>query len=176
MNTNSHSPQKQPCRMTSGSAEIDLFLHSKILTRGQWILHLRPCSNAPHASQALTAQNELGVNIWRLKAIATKKTFSVYRERVPNLLKIHTTPDRADFSVKISTWKKILTCFEGMASSINKTRTGNKGLLLLITAVLSIMTLSLCFLWFRRPQGVKVSSLKKQKHVMSSAVELESKP
>ena len=41
---NSHSPQKQPCRMTSGSAETDLFLHFKILTRGQWILHLRPCS------------------------------------------------------------------------------------------------------------------------------------
>ena len=40
---NSHSPQKQPCRMTSGSAETDLFLHSKTLTRGQWILHLRPC-------------------------------------------------------------------------------------------------------------------------------------
>ena len=41
---NSHSPRKQPCRMTSGSAETDLFLHSKILTRNQWILHLRPCS------------------------------------------------------------------------------------------------------------------------------------
>ena len=41
---NSHSPQKQPCRMTSGSAETDLFFHSIILTRGQWILHLRPCS------------------------------------------------------------------------------------------------------------------------------------
>ena len=42
---NSHSTQKQPCRMTSGSAETDLFLHSNVLTRGQWILHLRPCSN-----------------------------------------------------------------------------------------------------------------------------------
>ena len=41
---NSHSPQKQPCRMTFGSVETDLFRHSKILTRGQWILHLRPCS------------------------------------------------------------------------------------------------------------------------------------
>ena len=41
---NSHSPQKQPCRMTSCSAESDMFLHSKILARGQWILHLRPCS------------------------------------------------------------------------------------------------------------------------------------
>ena len=41
---NCHSPQKQPCRMTSSSEETDLFLHSKILTRGQWILHLWPCS------------------------------------------------------------------------------------------------------------------------------------
>ena len=32
---NSHLPQKQPCRMTSGSAETDLFLHFKILTRGE---------------------------------------------------------------------------------------------------------------------------------------------
>ena len=32
---NSHSPQKQPCRMTSSSAETDLFHHFKILTRGQ---------------------------------------------------------------------------------------------------------------------------------------------
>ena len=29
---------------SSGSAETDLFLHFKILTRGQWILHLRPWS------------------------------------------------------------------------------------------------------------------------------------
>ena len=42
---NSHSHQKQPCRMTSDSAETDLFLYSIILSRGQWILHLRPCSN-----------------------------------------------------------------------------------------------------------------------------------
>ena len=55
---NRHSPQKQPCRMTSGSAETDMFLHSKILTRGQWILHLRPYS------KFCFRDNEYKMKIW----------------------------------------------------------------------------------------------------------------
>ena len=57
---NSHSPQKQSSRMTSGSAETDPFLHFKILTRGQWILHLRPCSNYV-LTRALMRSGELRV-------------------------------------------------------------------------------------------------------------------
>ena len=78
---NSHSPQKQPCRMTSGSAETDMFLHSKMLARGQWIPHLRPCSNI----EFVTMRDELDKScsgLWHKRLTAVYSTSTINYRRM----------------------------------------------------------------------------------------------